>query len=108
MATTWKHAERRIAALLSGRRVPVTGRARGDAPDVSAPGLAVEVKHRAALPAWLLTALAQAEAAAEGDQLPVAVLHGAGGRYADALVVVRLRDFARLLAAWTAWHGGDP
>ncbi len=93
----WKATERRIAALLGGQRVPVSGRGRGDQPDVRHPWLSIEVKDRAALPAWLLDALAQAEASASPDQLPVAVLHAAGRRHADALVVLRLADFAALV-----------
>ncbi len=89
----WKATERRIAALLGGRRVPVSGRGRGDQPDVAHPWLAIECKDRAALPFWLLDALAQAEASATADQLPVAVLHRAGDRHDQALVVLRLADF---------------
>lgn len=89
----WKATERRIAALLGGARVPVSGRGRGDAPDVRHPRLAVEVKDRATLPAWLLDALAQAEASAAPLQLPIAVLHAAGQRHDRALVVLRLGAF---------------
>jgi hypothetical protein len=88
----WKAAERRIATLLGGKRVPVNGRS--DEPDVAHPWLAVEVKHRASLPPWLLSALGQARKGATADQLPIAVVHQAGQRYEDALVLVRLRDFA--------------
>jgi len=42
----WKATERRIAALLGGRRVPVSGRGRGNAPDIAHPWLALEVKDR--------------------------------------------------------------
>ncbi len=94
----WKVTERRIAALLGGRRVPVSGRGRGDQPDIAHPWLSLEVKDRAALPLWLLDALAQAEASATPAQLPVAVLHRAGDRHDAALVVVRLADFV-------AWFG---
>jgi hypothetical protein len=89
----WKATERRIAALLGGRRVPVSGRGRGDAPDIAHPWLSVECKDRATLPAWLLDALAQAEASATPDQLPVAVLHQAGDRHDRAVVVLRLSAF---------------
>jgi hypothetical protein len=89
----WKQTERRIAALLGGRRVPVSGRGRGDEPDIVHPWLALEVKDRAALPLWLLDALAQAEASATPEQLPVAVLHRAGDRHDAALVVMRLGAF---------------
>ncbi len=89
----WKATERRIAALLGGRRVPVSGRGRGDQPDIAHPWLALEVKDRATLPAWLLDALAQAEASATPAQLPLAVLHRGGDRHDQALVVLRLADF---------------
>jgi hypothetical protein len=98
--TRWKATERRIAALLGGRRVPVSGRGRGDAPDIAHPWLALEIKDRATLPAWLLDALDQAERSATPTQLPAAVLHRAGDRHDHALVVLRLKDFA-------AWFGGD-
>ncbi len=94
----WKATERRIAALLGGRRVPVSGRGRGDQPDIVHPWLSLEVKDRSTLPAWLLDALDQAERAATADQLPVAVLHRAGDRHDAALVVLRLADFV-------AWFG---
>ncbi len=89
----WKATERRIAGLLGGRRVPVSGRGRGDQPDIAHPWLAIEVKDRATLPLWLLDALDQAEASATPEQLPVAVLHRAGDRHDQALIVLRLRAF---------------
>ena len=49
----WKQAERRIAKLLGGRRIPITGRQRGDVPDIEHDALSIEVKSRKALPAWL-------------------------------------------------------
>lgn len=64
---SWKTCERRIAAELGGSRIPVSGRDRGDAPDVDHPSLSIEVKSRKKLPAWLLDAIAQAEAAASPD-----------------------------------------
>lgn len=96
----WKATERRIAALLGGRRVPVSGRARGDAPDVRHAWLSIECKDRASLPAWLLDALWQAEASATATQLPIAVLHEAGRRHDRALVVLRL-------GAFVDWFGDD-
>jgi hypothetical protein len=94
----WKATERRIAALLGGKRVPVSGRGRGDQPDIAHPWLSLEVKDRATIPAWLLDALDQAERSATDDQLPVAVLHRAGDRHDAALVVLRL-------AAFVDWFG---
>ena len=100
----WKATERRIAALLGGRRVPVSGRGRGDQPDIAHPWLSLEVKDRASLPAWLLDALDQAERSATPAQLPVAVLHRAGDRHDHALVVLRLADFVD----WFAEAGVQP
>ncbi len=98
----WKATERRIAAVLGGTRVPVSGRGRGDQPDIAHDWLSLEVKDRATLPLWLLHALAQAEASAGAEQLPAAVLHRAGDRHDHALVVLRL-------AAFVAWFGtGTP
>lgn len=92
----WKAAERRVAGLVGGRRVPVTGRSRGDQPDVAHPTLAVEVKARKTLPSWLHDAMAQAIAAVRGDQTPIVILHQNGQRYDGAYCVVRLRDLQRL------------
>ena len=93
----WKACERRIAQLLGGQRVPVSGRARGDAPDVAHERFSIEVKSRKTLPAWLLGALAQARAATKDGRVPVAVLHRDRQQYRDALVVMRLADFVELL-----------
>ncbi len=95
---TWKACERAIAAKLGGERVPVTGRARGDAPDVATTWASVEVKHRKRLPLWLTEALEQAAASAGDDQLPLVILHQHGCRYDDSIVVMRLSDFVE-------WHG---
>ncbi len=92
--TTWKHTERAIAKRLNGRRLGVTG---GATPDVITDLLAVEVKHRKALPEWLKDALTQAERNAD-NRLPLVVLHEAGKRHADDLVLLRLQDLERLLS----------
>lgn len=94
---SWKVCEQRIAEELGGRRVSVSGRARGDAPDIEHPTLYIEVKSRKRLPAWLEKAVSQAEAAAKPPQLPIAVLHQDGRRYRDALVGLRLKDFDKRL-----------
>ncbi len=92
----WKACERHVAELLGGKRVPVSGRARGDAPDVAHQRLSIEVKSRKTLPAWLLDALAQAQAATKDGRVPVAVLHQDCQPYQNALVVMRLGDFVEL------------
>jgi hypothetical protein len=89
----WKACERRVAKLLGGRGVPVSGRARGDCPDIEHPILSIECKSRKKLPAWIDDAMNQAEASARGGQLPVVVLHEDRAPYAQSLVVARLRDF---------------
>ena len=91
---SWKRYERRIAAVLGGTRVPVTGRSRGDRPDVEDPRLSIEVKQRAHVLGWLLKTMAQAEAAAQADQIPVVVVHEVGQPYRRSVVMLRLEDFA--------------
>ena len=73
--------------------MPVSGRGRGDAPDVAHLSLAIEVKSRKRLPAWLEGAVCQAEASVKDDRVPMVVLHQDGRRYAECLVVLRLKDF---------------
>ena len=93
----WKACERRIAELLGGRRVPVSGRTRGDCPDVEHPTLSIECKSRKKLPAWLEEAMKQAEASVKDGRLPVVVLHQDRALYAESLVVLRLEDFTSYL-----------
>lgn len=98
--STWKNAERKIASIVGGERVPVTGRQRGSAPDIEHPWLSLEVKHRKALPEWLLDAMRQAVASDKGGQLPMVVLHQKQMRYEDSVVLLRLSDFVE-------WFGND-
>jgi hypothetical protein len=95
--TTWKHAERQIAKRLGGRRVPVSGRA--GQPDIAHPWLSIEVKYRRRLPQWLVKAMEQAERSATPGQLAIAVLHEAGTRYGQSLVLLRLGDFEEWFGA---------
>jgi hypothetical protein len=86
-----------LQTALGGRRIPVTGRQRGDVPDIEHDALSIEVKSRKALPAWLLGALNQAQAASKNDKVPVVVLHQDRAPYAESLVMLRLEDFAGYL-----------
>lgn len=100
MSKTWKAVERGIAGVIGGERVPVTGRARGSAPDVSHPTWSIEIKHRNALPDWIHDAMDQAESSAKTGQLPIVILHQKGQRHKDSFVVVRLGEFQD-------WYGLD-
>ncbi|MEZ4865335.1 MAG: hypothetical protein R3C14_28760 [Caldilineaceae bacterium] len=85
---SFKGTERTMARRLGGKR---TGHLGGQ--DVDAGWLSVEVKHRKALPTWLLDAISQARRHAGADQLAVVILHQHGSRHDDNLVVLRLADF---------------
>ena len=93
MSELWKATERAICKRLGARRVPVTGRQRGDAPDGEHSWLSIEIKHRKSFPLWLHDAMAQAAASVRDEQLPVVVLHQFYRRHDDDFVVLRLRDF---------------
>jgi hypothetical protein len=93
----WKACERNVAALLGGRRIPVSGRGRGDNPDIHHELFSIEVKSRKTIPAWLEDAMRQAEASVKDGRLPVVVLHQDRTPYAENLVVLRLEDFAGYL-----------
>lgn len=100
MNQTWKNTERKIAALLGGERVPITGRQRGSAPDIAHNWLALEVKHREYYPNWLHEAMDQAQQSKRGEQLPMVVLHQKGMPHLDNYCVLRLADFIE-------WFGDD-
>lgn len=101
---TWKASERRMAALLGGVRVPVTGRERGSAPDIAHEVYAIEHKYGRVMSPRLVTAVEQAEAAAEqaareGKQLlPLVTIENvrAGRRDNGLFVLMRVEDFLRL------------
>jgi hypothetical protein len=92
MDKTWKRIERRVAELLGGVRVPVSGRQRGDSPDVIHPVFSVEVKHREKLPEWLFDAMRQAEASKRGEQVPLVILHQKSMPVPMSFAVVRFSD----------------
>ncbi len=83
-----------MADFFGGKRVPVTGRQRGDVPDVEHEWLAIEVKSRNDVPFWLSEAMNQAEAAAVGTKkLPVALIHRPHVTIPDSIVLLRASDF---------------
>ena len=85
---SFKATERAVARLLGGQRLGHLGGA-----DVVTNELAVECKHRRKLPDWLQDAMRQAAWHSGPQKLPVVVLHEAGARHNDNLVVMRLTDF---------------
>jgi hypothetical protein len=93
--TTWKATERYVAQVFGGRRMGPGG----DRADVRSRWLCVEVKHRGVLPSWLKDAVAQALSYAGPAQLALAVLHEAGSRHRNDLVVLRLSDFEQWFGA---------
>ena len=62
-------------------------------PDIKHPWLAVEVKSRKQLPAWLLQAMYQAVRNAPKGKLPLVIWHEKGQRHDNDLVMMRLKDF---------------
>lgn len=96
---TWKARELWWAEQLGGRRVPVTGRSRGSAPDVEHETWAIEVKHGRVMSPRIREGMVQAMAAAAGtDKTPLlCVTHTTGsGHRAEHYIVMRLCD-------WQAW-----
>ena len=93
----WKACERKVAALLGGRRIPVSGRGRGDNPDIHHELFSIEVKSHKTIPACLEDAMRQAEASVKDGRLPVVVLHQDRTPYAESLVVLRLSNFSDYL-----------
>lgn len=102
MSQSWKAEERRIAAALGTVRNPSNGRV---CADIDTPAYAIECKKRRSLPAWLLKAISQAQAACKGAQRPVVVLSLAPGSgvptrrfvllpWADWLALVNGPDYA--------------
>lgn len=106
--STWKALERRVADLLGGVRVPVSGRGRGDVPDIQHATWSVEVKLRANLPVLLTGAMAQAKAAAKGLKTPIVVIAGKNRDVRRALVVLELQDFCRLTGSGSELDGAEP
>lgn len=101
MTHTWKDVERKVANLLGGARIPLSGRNNmGQVGDVDLVGFDIEVKSGRQVPmavvGWLHVIRELARVEGEG-KLPVLVMQpkGSPGR----IVVLDLDDFARILRA---------
>jgi len=102
-----------MAEKLGGRRVPVSGRQRGDQPDIAGAqiaGIPLAVEHkygRRILSARLHLALDQAEAARRtGDDMAVVTVEEVReGRNNRQLVILSADDWQRLRGAYTV--GGE-
>ena len=95
----WKQVERDVAADFGGKRVPVTGRQRGDAPDIEHPDFSIEVKAgRNALSASKIReAQDQARASAVGtNKWPISVhVQSTQGKQSFKVVVMDYDLFIR-------------
>jgi len=73
--------------------VPITGRQRGDVPDISHNWLSVEVKYRKTLPDWIKDAMSQAKASQTGQQLPVVIMCEKGEETSKCWIMCELHEF---------------
>lgn len=89
----WKACERRVAKYIGGERVPITGRQRGDAPDIEHNWLSPEVKYRRNLPEWIKDAFSQAKASAKPCQAPVVILCEKGEETSKYWICMELGEF---------------
>ena len=98
MDRSWKAFERRIAALVGGRRIPVTGER--DGADVIAGPFVYQAKLRRGLPSYLRAWVRGIVAAGERkNAVGVVVWKAPRQKDDDALVVLRLRDFQELIGS---------
>jgi hypothetical protein len=93
----WKNAEKKVALLTGGQRIGVTGLATND---VEHGRLAIEVKHTARPPAFVVNALAQAKANGLPGKVPLAVIHPKGTQ--QYLAVLALVDLMLLIGEYEA------
>ena len=95
----WKQQERNWADMLGGKRVPVSGRQRGDQPDVAHPDYSIECKAGAVLSTRVLDGMEQAIAAMKDRQTPIVCISNRkkGGQNTSAkYVLMRAEDFVEL------------
>lgn len=88
-----KQNERALAKYIGGERIPVPGRASGDAPDIKHNWLSVEVRLRMRIPSWIKEGIAQAKKSAMGKQMPVLIIREKFQKVDDALICMTLKEF---------------
>ena len=94
--SNWKNFERRVAAKLGGKRIPITGR---ECLDIDHPYLDIECKHRQSYPLWWENAWRQANA---GNGIPVIAL---GKKYSsDIKTVISIETLAMLMEYYIIHH----
>lgn len=97
----WKAVEREVMTYLGGRRIPITGRVRGDVPDGSHPWLVPEIKHTGQFPKKWREAHLQAVSAyiklqvddPGKDRLPIVIIHPHRAKIENCYVMLNLEDF---------------
>jgi len=102
MDKVWKKFERWVGEFLTelgdnADRVPITGRTRGSAPDVTSNHLSIECKYRKNIPIWIKDAMAQAVASSRDNKVPVVFIKEKGASFDDTLIVFRAKDFREKL-----------
>lgn len=88
----WKACERRVAKYIGGERIPITGRQRGDAPDIKHAWLCPEVKYKQKFPDWMHDAMSQAKAAQRGNQMPCVIMCEKGQSIGKCWIMFELAD----------------
>ena len=103
MDKTWKKFERWVGEFLTelgdtSARVPITGRTRGSAPDVTSECLSIECKYRKSIPGWIKEAMEQAVASSRDGKTPVVFIKENGSSFDDTLIVFRAKDFRKKIS----------
>lgn len=96
--STWKNWEWQVGKDLGGRRIPVTGIDRADR-DVEAGMFWYQLKLRKSLPGWIFDWLHGICAACPDDRTGVLILRTPRMKNADALVVLKYKDWVHLHGA---------
>ena len=100
---TWKAVERAVCRYFNSERTGPVGK---EGPDCDHKQLAIQVKHRENLPAWLLSMVGQTEEQA-GGRFPVLVLHPYGAAVEDSMVILTLDRARELMVRYLNANSGS-